>query len=310
MSESHLHATHPDLVKRLKRAEGHLRHVIEMIEAGTPCADVAASVAGGREGAVSGKADPDPRPHRPLPGTWRRSRSCRTAGTGETPLRHHACNSRQPDLPPSLRRSGHRADRDRPCHRGARASGLADWRARMPGWCSARRWRSRWWPMSTLAPIASAFADRVPRRAMLVALDLIRATVAVALPFVDRGLAGLRPDLPAAGRFGRVHADLSGDDPRRAAGRGGVYPRAVAVAAGLRPREPAVAHACRGAADGGQLSGPVRRNRDRLSRLGGFGGDGDTAGAQARTSRAGSGTGRRGASASTWRRRACAGCWR
>ncbi len=37
----------------------------------------------------------------------------------------------------------------------------------------------------TLAPIASAFADRVPRRAMLVALDLIRATVALALPFVS-----------------------------------------------------------------------------------------------------------------------------
>jgi H+ antiporter protein len=36
----------------------------------------------------------------------------------------------------------------------------------------------------TLAPIASAFADRVPRRTMLVALDLIRATVALALPFV------------------------------------------------------------------------------------------------------------------------------
>jgi MFS family permease len=36
----------------------------------------------------------------------------------------------------------------------------------------------------TLAPIASAFADRVPRRAMLVALDLVRAAVAVALPFV------------------------------------------------------------------------------------------------------------------------------
>ena len=36
-----------------------------------------------------------------------------------------------------------------------------------------------------LAPIASAFADRVPRRAMLVALDLIRATVAIALPFVS-----------------------------------------------------------------------------------------------------------------------------
>ena len=36
----------------------------------------------------------------------------------------------------------------------------------------------------TLAPIAAAFADRVPRRTMLVALDLIRATVALALPFV------------------------------------------------------------------------------------------------------------------------------
>ncbi|SDX70942.1 MFS transporter [Roseicitreum antarcticum] len=35
-----------------------------------------------------------------------------------------------------------------------------------------------------LAPIASAVADRLPRRTMLVALDLIRATVAVALPFV------------------------------------------------------------------------------------------------------------------------------
>ncbi len=36
----------------------------------------------------------------------------------------------------------------------------------------------------TLAPIASAFADQVPRRTMLVALDLIRAVVAIGLPFV------------------------------------------------------------------------------------------------------------------------------
>ncbi|MBN8993601.1 MAG: MFS transporter [Rhizobiales bacterium] len=35
-----------------------------------------------------------------------------------------------------------------------------------------------------IAPIASAFAERVPRRAMLVALDLVRAAVAVFLPFV------------------------------------------------------------------------------------------------------------------------------
>ena len=36
----------------------------------------------------------------------------------------------------------------------------------------------------TLAPVASALADRVPRRAMLVSLDLIRAAIALFLPFV------------------------------------------------------------------------------------------------------------------------------
>jgi MFS family permease len=35
-----------------------------------------------------------------------------------------------------------------------------------------------------VAPIATAFAERVPRRAMLVALDLVRAAVALLLPFV------------------------------------------------------------------------------------------------------------------------------
>ncbi len=36
----------------------------------------------------------------------------------------------------------------------------------------------------TLAPIAAAFAERLPRRQMLVALDLVRAAVALALPIV------------------------------------------------------------------------------------------------------------------------------
>ena len=36
----------------------------------------------------------------------------------------------------------------------------------------------------SIAPIAGAFADRVPRRAMLVTLDLVRAGLAFALPFV------------------------------------------------------------------------------------------------------------------------------
>lgn len=36
-----------------------------------------------------------------------------------------------------------------------------------------------------VAPLAAAFAERLPRRAMLVSLDLIRALVALALPFVS-----------------------------------------------------------------------------------------------------------------------------
>lgn len=35
-----------------------------------------------------------------------------------------------------------------------------------------------------VAPVAAAFAERLPRRTMLVSLDLIRAAVALLLPFV------------------------------------------------------------------------------------------------------------------------------
>jgi DNA-binding FrmR family transcriptional regulator len=41
MTEPHTHATHPEIVKRLKRAEGHLKSVITMIEGGRPCLDIA-----------------------------------------------------------------------------------------------------------------------------------------------------------------------------------------------------------------------------------------------------------------------------
>ena len=41
MTDPHVHATHPALVKRLKRAGGHLRHVIEMIESERPCTEIA-----------------------------------------------------------------------------------------------------------------------------------------------------------------------------------------------------------------------------------------------------------------------------
>ena len=36
-----VHRTHGDVVKRLKRADGHLRKTIRMIEERRPCADVA-----------------------------------------------------------------------------------------------------------------------------------------------------------------------------------------------------------------------------------------------------------------------------
>lgn len=35
------HASHPDIIKRLRRADGHLRTVIQMIESGRSCSDLA-----------------------------------------------------------------------------------------------------------------------------------------------------------------------------------------------------------------------------------------------------------------------------
>ncbi len=36
-----MHQSHPEVLARLKRAHGHLATVIQMIEAGRPCADLA-----------------------------------------------------------------------------------------------------------------------------------------------------------------------------------------------------------------------------------------------------------------------------
>ena len=41
MPEKHLHTAHPDVVKRLKRANGHLQKVVGMIEEGRSCIDIA-----------------------------------------------------------------------------------------------------------------------------------------------------------------------------------------------------------------------------------------------------------------------------
>lgn len=41
MKDTNVHHTHPDIVKRLRRAEGHLRSIIDMIESERSCVDVA-----------------------------------------------------------------------------------------------------------------------------------------------------------------------------------------------------------------------------------------------------------------------------
>ena len=41
MTQHPIHQTHPEIVSRLRRAEGHLRSIIDMIETQRPCLDVA-----------------------------------------------------------------------------------------------------------------------------------------------------------------------------------------------------------------------------------------------------------------------------
>lgn len=55
MTLPHVHATHPALIARLKRAEGHLRHVIGMIEGQQPCLDIARQLAAVESAVTSAK---------------------------------------------------------------------------------------------------------------------------------------------------------------------------------------------------------------------------------------------------------------
>ncbi|GHB46556.1 metal resistance protein [Pseudovibrio japonicus] len=41
MTEKQQHQSHPGIVNRLKRADGHLRSIIDMIEDGRPCVEIA-----------------------------------------------------------------------------------------------------------------------------------------------------------------------------------------------------------------------------------------------------------------------------
>jgi DNA-binding FrmR family transcriptional regulator len=41
MTNAHTHQSHPDIIKRLKRAEGHMRRVIAMFDEGRSCVELA-----------------------------------------------------------------------------------------------------------------------------------------------------------------------------------------------------------------------------------------------------------------------------
>jgi len=55
MTKPHVHATHPALIVRLKRADGHLRAVIDMIEAGKPCLEIAQQLQAVEKAVVNAK---------------------------------------------------------------------------------------------------------------------------------------------------------------------------------------------------------------------------------------------------------------
>jgi uncharacterized protein len=56
--EGHLaHESHPGIIKRLRRAEGHLRSVIAMIEEGRPCIDIAPQLQAVEQAISNAKAE-------------------------------------------------------------------------------------------------------------------------------------------------------------------------------------------------------------------------------------------------------------
>lgn len=51
------HHSHPDIIARLKRAEGHLRTVIAMIESGKPCLEIAPQFQAVSQAVVNAKVE-------------------------------------------------------------------------------------------------------------------------------------------------------------------------------------------------------------------------------------------------------------
>ena len=84
-----------------------------------------------------------------------------------------------------------------------------------------------------IAFIVGAFANQLPRRAFLVAMDLVRAAVALLLPFITGVWQIYVLDLPAAIGLGGVYADLPSHHSGRPAEREGIRPSALTLAPGL-----------------------------------------------------------------------------
>ena len=84
-----------------------------------------------------------------------------------------------------------------------------------------------------VAPVVGGFANRLPRRAFLVSMDLTRAAVAIALPFVDRVWQVYVLIFVLPGHLPRLHAHLPGDHSGRSSGRTRVRLDAFAIAFAL-----------------------------------------------------------------------------
>lgn len=83
-----------------------------------------------------------------------------------------------------------------------------------------------------VAPVMAAFVERLPRNAVLVCADLVRAGIALALPFIDQ-VWQICPDLHSAVGVGHFHPGVPVADSCGPAEREGLHSGALAVPAGL-----------------------------------------------------------------------------
>ena len=144
-----------------------------------------------------------------------------------------------PRLPPPLRRADHRALRDRSRDPSRSASSPTTWRAGTPGAVLGTALTIKMVLYVVIAPLAAAFVDRLPRRLFLAVLDLVRAGVVLALPFVDEVwhiyvLIALLQSASAA-----FTPDLPGGHPRHRHRGGPVHAGALGVPGRLHDGEPA-----------------------------------------------------------------------